>query len=278
MLRGNKRHANNNKPPMLQSCFSFAAFRVLLALSCVLFAPVLSAQALNPLADDPRAASAGGTLFRAQCATCHGADAKGIDTIDAPDLTLLWQRDGISDAAVFDTIRRGIPGTIMPPHGFPDAQIWMLVSYLHSVDASTNTTLPAGDSDAGQRLFISQCAECHRAGGPEGGSLGPELSRLVARRSLESLRLSLREPSSAIGRGYKPVSLVTAANESVRGVVKGEDAFTLQILDGSQQLRAFDKRELRSLTREQTSLMPAFPEADLSEQQFIDIVHYLQSP
>ena len=64
-------------------------------LSWLLYAWLLGAQCshgqeLNPLEGDPRAARAGGSIFRAQCATCHGADAKGIDSIDAPDLTLVY--------------------------------------------------------------------------------------------------------------------------------------------------------------------------------------------
>lgn len=278
MLHANKSQTNTNKSPMLKFPAVSTRFRVLLFLLCVSCTPVGVAQSQNPLADDPRAAAAGGTLFRAQCATCHGADAKGIETIDAPDLTLLWQREGISDAAVFAIIRNGRPGTIMPPHSFTDPQLWMLVSYLHSVDASRTTRLPPGDREAGGRLFAAQCAECHRAGGVQGGSLGPDLGRLASRRSLDSLRTSLRDPDALINRGYEAVTLVTADNERVRGLIKSEDAFTLQILDSEQQLRAFAKRDLRELSRDQQSLMPAFSEAELSEQQFIDIVHYLQSP
>ena len=109
-----------------------------------------SAQEVNPLAADPRAARAGGSIFRAQCATCHGADAKGIQSIEAPDLTLMFTRSESTDASVFRVIREGVPGSIMPPHAFPDAEIWMLVSYLRSVAiAGTSAQI---DGDPGSRF------------------------------------------------------------------------------------------------------------------------------
>ena len=140
------------------------------------------AQTLNPLEADPRAARAGGSIFRAQCATCHGADAKGISTIDAPDLTMMWSQRQLSEEGVFQIIRDGISGSIMPPHSFPDTEIWMLVSFLQSVAEVGISNEVAGDSSRGAQLFARHCSDCHRSNG-NGGSLGPDLSNITARRS-----------------------------------------------------------------------------------------------
>ena len=58
-------------------------------LSWLLFAWLLGAQwtygqELNPLEGDPRAARVGGSIFRAQCATCHGADAVSYTHLTLP--------------------------------------------------------------------------------------------------------------------------------------------------------------------------------------------------
>ena len=113
---------------------------------CLIFVILLISQSvngqeLNPLDRDPRAARIGGSIFRAQCATCHGADAKGIDSIDAPDLTQIYVNSEASDSSVFNIIRNGVSGSIMPAHTFPDTEIWMLVSYLRTV-SYTHLTLP----------------------------------------------------------------------------------------------------------------------------------------
>ena len=250
------------------SVIAAAAFFFLISLA--------QAQVLNPLASDPRAAQAGGAIFRAQCATCHGADAKGIDSIEAPDLTLIWARETTTDASLFKTIKEGIAGSIMPPHQNPDSEIWMTVSYLKSIAISGTNETVVGNAGRGRNIFVENCSRCHRVDGV-GGSLGPDLSSITGRRSLASLVNSLREPSSAIGRRFKPVSLTTATNERVQGTIKSEDAFSVQLMDSDQVLRAFNKIELIQFTRGINSLMPVFSEAALTETDVNDILSYLQS-
>jgi putative heme-binding domain-containing protein len=254
--------------------------RFFLVSSCLLNLLLLCqfaiAQEVNPLAADPRAAGAGGTIFRAQCATCHGADAKGIETIEAPDLTLMFTRPEVNDSAAFQIIREGIPGSIMPPHAFPEAEVWMLVSYLRSVAIAGTANEIDGDPRRGMTLFNGNCARCHRVDNV-GGSLGPELSSITNRRSQDALTNSIRNPSASIGRRYKPVTIVTQYNERIQGTIKSEDAFSIQIMDSNQSLRGFRKDLLRELNHEDVSLMPAFPESVLSSDDINDVLRFLQS-
>lgn len=246
----------------------------LLALGGMFFSGLAAAQQSNPLANDPRAARAGGVIFRAQCATCHGADAKGISSIDAPDLTLMWTQEGMTEERAFSRIREGVPGSIMPPHDFPDAEVWMLVSYLRSVAVAGATLEFSGDPGNGERLFTNHCQECHRAS-RDGGSLGPNLERITQRRTQLELKRSVREPSANIARGFKPIRLSTAEDGNVSGLIKSEDAFSIQILDSDQRLRGFAKSELLGSDRDVQSLMPVFSERQLSESQLDDILSYL---
>ncbi len=59
--------------------------------------------------------AAGAALFAARCADCHGADATGVR---GPDLTRLWGA-GATDDRVFQAIRQGVPGSIMPAYHRP---------------------------------------------------------------------------------------------------------------------------------------------------------------
>ena len=79
-------------------------------------APSLASQA--PAAEPGRAALAGAALYAARCADCHGADATGVR---GPDLTRLWGT-GATDERVFQTIRQGVPGSIMPARPPPTAR------------------------------------------------------------------------------------------------------------------------------------------------------------
>ena len=150
--------------------FSFSGiFQAFLLSYALLIVNSSIAQEVNPLEGDPRAPRIGGSLFRAQCATCHGPDARGIDSIDAPDLTLIYSREGVNDKSVFQVIREGIPGSIMQPHTFQDVEVWMLVSYLRSVAVAGTSITIDGDSRRGLSLFNENCAHCHRVNG-RGGS------------------------------------------------------------------------------------------------------------
>jgi alcohol dehydrogenase (cytochrome c) len=85
------------------------------------------------------AAAAGAKLFADTCAACHGADAKGDN---GPNLTTIWA-SGATDDRVAETIRRGVPGSVMPPSRASETEIRAIVAYLRSLAPP-----PAGAADA----------------------------------------------------------------------------------------------------------------------------------
>src|ERR1700722_1251916 len=100
---------------------------------------------------DPAAGRTGGAVFRERCAECHGSDAKGVP---GHDLTRLW-RSGATDERVLQTIRAGVPNTLMPSSSAPDAELRTVVSYLRSLDEVAPEEAARGDRDRGERLFWS---------------------------------------------------------------------------------------------------------------------------
>lgn len=243
-------------------------------LACCVSLPVLStAQTVNPYESDPSAIRAGQAIFGAQCATCHGGDAKGLDV--APDLTLLWAV-GADDGRIFETIRDGVPGSIMPANAMTDTATWGVVAYLKSISTVPEFAVSTGNVQAGEQYFSANCARCHRVQG-DGGSLGPDLSRIAAVRSKDALIQSIRDPSASIGRRYKPISLLTADGQHISGTIKSEDAFSLQIMDSNQRLMGFNKKSLQQLTVETTSLMPGFSSEQLDDKGLDDLLAYLST-
>jgi putative heme-binding domain-containing protein len=214
-------------------------------------------------------------IFRAQCATCHGPDAKGIASIDAPDLTLMWSNRELADIDVFTTIRNGIPGSIMPAHDFPGPQVWMLVAYLRSIAVSGTSRTLTGDAGVGRELFAANCATCHRVAG-KGGSLGPDLTRIMTRRSVTALVESIRNPDVEIGSRYRPVLITAVDGQRLQGTIKSEDAFSLQVMDMNQQLRGVTKDSIQSIQRPTQSLMPRFDSNVLGDDDIENILTYLQ--
>lgn len=75
--------------------------------------------------------AAGMKQFRQDCAACHGADGHGREV--APALIGRALKYGDSDWAMFNTVRRGIAGTSMPPHDWDEKRIWSVIAYLRSI-------------------------------------------------------------------------------------------------------------------------------------------------
>jgi len=153
--------------------------------------------------------------------------------------------------------------------------VWMLVSYLKSIAVAVNESTFSGNADLGRQLFADNCARCHRVAS-EGGSLGPDLTQVTARRSRSALVDAIRNPGAEIGSRYRPVLITDASGQLVQGTLKSEDAFSLQIMDLQQQLRGFTKASLRSLERLSESLMPRFSDNELSEVDIENLLTYLQ--
>jgi alcohol dehydrogenase (cytochrome c) len=74
----------------------------------------------------------GAAFYAEQCASCHGADAKGLN---GPNLTTLWT-SGATDERVLQTIRRGVPGSMMPASTAPEAELRAVVAYLKALAAA----------------------------------------------------------------------------------------------------------------------------------------------
>jgi hypothetical protein len=58
-------------------------------------------------------------------------------------------------------------------------------------------------------------------------------------------------------------------------VTLNEDNFSVQMMDTQQQIHLFEKDKLKSFTKTRESLMPAYNEKALSEQDLRDVLAYL---
>ena len=231
------------------------------------------APAVNPLQDDATAIRNGEAIFRARCAGCHGRDARGLT---GPDLTGLWAR-GTSDPDLFQIVQRGVPGSEMPPFDTRSQleEIWETLAYLRTLNVSeAQDTSSRGDVANGERLFRAQCIGCHTVSG-RGGVLGPDLSRIGSARPRATLAAKIRGTSTVVVPGYDAVSLVTPEGQQVRGITKNEDDFSIQVMDMRGRLQGYHKSSLRKLTREERSIMPAYPPARLSDAELDDLLRYL---
>jgi cytochrome c oxidase cbb3-type subunit III len=242
----------------------------------------------NPVAGNPAAIREGASLFRGNCSPCHGPNAQGGGR--GPDLTAGRWVHGSSDAAIFATINAGVPGTEMPANGFEDSETWAIIAYLQSLAPVRSATV-SGDRARGEKIFseTAGCSTCHMVQG-RGGVLGPDLSRVGEARSVPYLIDSIREPSKELSSGmldpnnhyglplvYDTVTVATANGQKIVGLAKNEDTFSIQLLDTNQRLQFFLKKDLKEVTHERKSLMPAYSEQMLKPADLQDLLAYLES-
>jgi len=228
--------------------------------------------AVNPLAGNADAIQSGMGLFRSRCADCHGMDARGVR---GPDLTQVWA-SGRTDGGLFRTLRNGVAGTEMPSVGprTPDDEVWKILAYLKTIAAPTTSDAVAGNAQNGQRVFRAQCAGCHTVNGT-GGRLGPDLSRIGSARARGAIVRRVRGATEDFLEGYQPVIITLKNGQTVRGVRKNGDLFSVQIMDGRERIQGYLKSDVREVVDGKASAMPVFGPERLNESDLNDLLAYL---
>ncbi|MBM3804598.1 MAG: c-type cytochrome [Acidimicrobiia bacterium] len=221
----------------------------------------------NPLGQSKAAVEAGQAQYSSGCAVCHGPTGQGGRGSRLADVERVRK---IDDGRMFDIIKEGVAGTQMPPSSLSDTQIWQLISFIRSLNASAMEQPVAGDAATGEALFFAsgQCSRCHMIRG-RGGLLGPDLSNVGARRSADRIRKSIEAPNALIEPGYARVEAVTRDGQRISGAAKNHSNYRIQILDAEGNLHLLLKNDLRSLTHHTASLMPQPSLSDVEKQNLL---------
>ena len=246
----------------------------LIVLLTGLLTPADAQPPTSPVATD---LARGKRLFQGHCARCHGIKGQGGT---GADLTRAVFRHARGADALFDVIKGGIGGTAMPGNWFlTDREIHQVAAYVRSLQRTT-TEPPPGDAARGRQLFAKQeCSKCHIVEG-RGGSVGPDLSDIGARRGLEFLRQAVMHPGKDMpldAKGYTAYLVVMAVSDEgrvVTGTRINEDTFTIQIRDEKNRVHSLRKSDLEELKKTGGSLMPSYEEK-LSPQDVDDLITYL---
>jgi len=222
----------------------------------------------------PEHVAEGRRLYRFYCVNCHGMDgASGRGA----RLATTFRRHGSSDADMFRTVSNGIPGTEMPGLWMDEESVWKILAFVRTLEARG---VDACDSnpDAAKRGWAvyrnkGGCAACHtmRAGG---GRLGPDLTAIGAGRSREQLHDAIVAPDRQIPKRYRTVVASGANGSRHEGILLNEDEYTLHLMDRTDRIRSFQKRELSSIERPSRSLMPSYAQS-LSASEIEDLLSYL---
>lgn len=98
-------------------------------------------QAVNPFPATTESIGRGSSVYQANCAVCHGADARGggpmAQTLNPPPADLIFHIPQHPDLDLFDFVSNGIPGTAMPAFKdrLSEEERWDVLNYLQSAAA-----------------------------------------------------------------------------------------------------------------------------------------------
>jgi putative heme-binding domain-containing protein len=211
----------------------------------------------------------GARLFQASCATCHGPRG---DTVRGVTLLTGQFRRATSDEQLVTIIVEGIPGTSMPPNRYSELEAGMIVAYMRGIAAGENVEGATGNLERGRVLFDGKgkCATCHA---PDSRT-APSLADVGALRRPLEIEQSVLDPSAELHPDYRTVRAVTRSGAVVTGRLLNQSTFSVQIMDSTQRLRAFDKVDLKEFVIMRTSEMPSY-RGTLDPQEVADLVTFL---
>jgi mono/diheme cytochrome c family protein len=197
--------------------------------------------------EDAAVVDRGGKLFAANCASCHGATAKGIGG-KGPDLVRsLYVLDDEKGILLTPVMRDGRPEKGMPKSTLTDAQILDVAAWLRvqSYGAGHRTTYSfldvlTGDAKKGEAYFngAGKCNTCHSPTG--------DLAGIAGRYTPQALQTRWIQPRGGRGgRGGNPsraqitVTVTTSDGKTVSGNLDRIDDFTVALHDSSGAYRSF---------------------------------------
>jgi alcohol dehydrogenase (cytochrome c) len=183
-----------------------------------------------------------------------------------------WRWGG-SDTELTRNIIRGIPNSEMPAFPIAEKEAAQIIAYIRSLARVAPEKSAKGDPEVGKALFFGSggCSKCHMFGG-RGGRLGPDLSVSSGGRRPVNFRQAILDPNESQRRGFESVEVKLAGGQTIRGVTKNEDTFSIQIMDEQEHLHMLLKKDLKQIDHPHKSLMPALK---LSDEQLDNVLAFL---
>ncbi|MCI0379541.1 MAG: HEAT repeat domain-containing protein [Gemmataceae bacterium] len=230
----------------------------------------------------------------------HVLDALGADAVISPSVVLpalvraATPKTGARVAAYLeDAVRKGwrpseqeLGQTVHRLKAFAGAKVFQLEQLRQEIAekqkerlASFEPLLDAGDPARGRAVFFGKkvaCAACHRIGA-EGGTIGPDLTKIGVVRAGRDLLESILVPSSTIAQGYDPYVFVTDDGKVLNGLIARQTADLVVMRDAGGAELQLRKDRVQEIRRAVVSIMPEGLERALDREEFRDLLAYLQS-
>lgn len=197
---------------------------------------------------DAQAVDRGEKLFVANCAFCHGSNAKGGAT--GPDLvrSVVVLHDEGAGKEVGPVVLNGRPAKGMPKFNFSEPQVHDIAQFLLSrTQAAANRmsyeiqNINTGEAKAGEAYFNAHCAHCHSATG--------DLAHIAGKYDAPTLENKFLYPMEhhwpgmpgppPDPRAEKTVTVTLLSGETVSGKLDHMDDFNVALTDAAGEYHSW---------------------------------------
>lgn len=256
----------------------------------LLLAAATSALAQQQPASGPQAVTQGKALYDQHCTTCHGPDAGAGERAPAIVSAATSMRGQRSDAQLMAIVKNGIPGTAMPAWSgrLSDSDIANIGAFIHALRGTALDNPLPGDVVHGEAVFWGKggCGSCHAISG-RGSPAGPDLGNIAATRKSTAISDALTKAEHRVyGDGgvhlpspppmdYEPIHVVTKSGMAFDGLLRNQDAWSVQFVTMDGRLHSFDRADLSSVTIKPGGIMPTDYDKRLTPDEFRDLMAFL---
>ena len=134
-----------------------------------------------------------------------------------------------------------------------------------------------GNARQGRNIFFGSkaaCATCHTAG-TDGGTIGPDLSKIGSIRTGRDLLEAILFPSASFVRGYEPYVLATSDGRTYNGTLGRDTADAVILVTADRTEIRVPRSAIEEIQPSQVSIMPQGLETQLSRQELSDLIAFL---
>lgn len=138
--------------------------------------------------------------------------------------------------------------------------------------------LRRGDVAAGQQIFvgIGTCAKCHQVSG-QGVSIGPDLTEIGSKLSLDAMYTSIVDPSAAISHNYENYAIETIEGKLFTGLLVSQSDREVILKSTEGVSTTVPLEDIEQMKRLDVSLMPSDLVRVMKEDDLVNLVEYLMT-
>jgi putative membrane-bound dehydrogenase-like protein len=142
------------------------------------------------------------------------------------------------------------------------------------LDALVHVTEKTGDLAKGKEVYAKNCQVCHTIEG-QGGKVGPDLTGVGVKPKPELLS-EIVDPNRSVEGTFRQWTVETE-DDTLYGRLMSESQTSVEILDATGTAHAIQRKDIKSLTASERSVMPEGFDQSMSQDDLTNLLEFLAS-